>query len=207
MNSPPKANARRATGRRDESIGPANYRAHPDLQVEQPPHCVEAEQGLLGSILQSKGETIAECAPKGINEQHFYVPAHRTIYTALRDAWDSGAAIDLITFTQALRDRNLLESVGGAAYVTELFTFVPCAANIAYYIDIVCEKHALREIIAGATESVRRAYEQQSSLIISAKPVGVGAASQRSIPTGERSGSLTRIGMTESGSSCMRMIS
>jgi DnaB helicase-like protein/AAA domain-containing protein len=126
-----------------------------------PPHSLEAEQGLLGSILLSPSETIPECARK-ITVHHFFVPAHRTIYTALVDRWDAEEAIDLITFTQFLRDKNLLDAVGGAAYVTRLFTFVPCAANIGYYIDIVCEKYALREIIAGATESVRRAYEQQT---------------------------------------------
>src|SRR5712691_4133567 len=123
-----------------------------------PPHSVEAEQGVLGSILLSPSETIPECTRK-ITVHHFLVPAHRTIYTALVERWDAGEAIDLITFTQFLRDKNLLDGVGGAAYVTELFTFIPCAANIGYYIDILCQKYTLREIIVGGTESVRRAYE------------------------------------------------
>jgi hypothetical protein len=67
----------------------------------------------------------------------------------------------LITFTEVLRDRNLLESVGGPAFVTELFTFVPTAANVQYYLDIVRAKYISREIIRAATESVRRAYEEQ----------------------------------------------
>src|SRR2546426_9002715 len=123
-----------------------------------PPHSMEAEQGVLGSMLISPREAIAECVEK-INEEYFYVPAHQTIYNVLVDLWNAGQAIDLITFTQVLRDRNLLESVGGAGFVTSLFTFVPTAANVGYYIDIVRDKHILREIIAAATESVRRAYE------------------------------------------------
>jgi hypothetical protein len=125
---------------------------------------VEAEQGVLGSILQSPREAIAECVEKGINEQQFFIPAHRSIYTALCDMWDSSASIDLITFTQHLRDQNLLDSVGGAAYVTDLFTFVPCAANLAYYIDIVREKYERRLIIFAGTESVRRAYDEQADV-------------------------------------------
>jgi len=124
---------------------------------------VEAEQGVLGSMLISPRETIAECVEK-INEEYFYVPAHRTIYNVLVDLWNTGQAIDLITFTQVLRDRHLLDSVGGAAFVTSLFTFVPTAANVGYYLEIVRDKYILREIISAATESVRRAYEEQDEV-------------------------------------------
>src|SRR5438128_4004516 len=128
-----------------------------------PPHSVEAEQGVLGSMLISPRETIAECVEK-INEEYFYVPAHRTIYSVLVDLWNAGNAIDLITFTQVLRDRNLLDAVGGAAFVTSLYTFVPTAANVQYYLEIVRDKHILRSIITAATESVRRAYEEQDEV-------------------------------------------
>src|SRR2546427_10407785 len=128
-----------------------------------PPHSVDAEQGVLGSMLISPRETIAECVEK-INEEYFYVPAHQTIYTVLVDLWNAGEAIDLITFTQVMRDRHLLDSVGGAAFVTSLFTFVPTAANIEYYLEIVRDKYILREIISAATESVRRAYEEQDEV-------------------------------------------
>jgi replicative DNA helicase len=128
-----------------------------------PPHSVDAEQGVLGSMLISPRETIAECVEK-INEDYFYVPANRTIYNVLVDLWNAGQAIDLITFTQVLRDRHLLESVGGAAFVTSLFTFVPTAANVQYYLEIVRDKYILREIISAATESVRRAYEEQDEV-------------------------------------------
>ncbi|HTH19403.1 MAG TPA: replicative DNA helicase [Candidatus Udaeobacter sp.] len=128
-----------------------------------PPHSVEAEQGVLGSMLISPHETIAECVEK-INEEYFYVPAHRTIYDVLVDLWNTRQGIDLITFTQVLRDRNLLDSVGGAAFVTNLFTFVPTAANVQYYLEIVRDKYILRQIISASTESVRRAYEEQEEV-------------------------------------------
>src|SRR6187401_3836909 len=127
------------------------------------PHSVEAEQGVLGSMLISPRDTIAECVEK-INEEYFYVPAHQTIYTVLVDLWNAGQGIDLITFTQVLRDRNLLDTVGGASFVTSLFTFVPTAANVQYYLEIVRDKYILRQIISAATESVRRAYEEQEEV-------------------------------------------
>ncbi|HEY2139097.1 MAG TPA: replicative DNA helicase, partial [Chthoniobacterales bacterium] len=127
------------------------------------PHSIEAEQGVLGSMLISPREIIAECVEK-INENYFYVPAHQTIYLVLVELWNAGQGIDLITFTQVLRDRNLLETVGGAAAVTSLFTFVPTAANITYYLEIVRDKYILRQIIAACTESVRRSFEEQDEV-------------------------------------------
>jgi replicative DNA helicase len=127
------------------------------------PHSIEAEQGVLGSMLISPREIIAECVEK-INEEYFYVPAHQTIYTVLVELWNAGQGIDLITFTQVLRDRSLLETVGGAAAVTSLFTFVPTAANVTYYLEIVRDKYILRQIIAACTESVRRSFEEQDEV-------------------------------------------
>jgi replicative DNA helicase len=128
-----------------------------------PPHSAEAEQGVLGSMLLSPRDVIAECVER-INEEYFYIPAHQTVYTVLVDLWNTGAAIDLITFTQVLRDRNLLEAIGGASFVTSLYTFVPTAANAGYYLDIVRDKYILRQIISASTESVRRAYEEQDEV-------------------------------------------
>ena len=127
------------------------------------PHSVEAEQGVLGSMLISPGETIAQCVEK-INEEYFYIPAHQTIYTVLVELWNASHGIDLITFTQTLRDRNLLDAVGGGAFITNLYTFVPTAANVTYYLEIVREKFILRQIIAACTESVRRSYEEQDEV-------------------------------------------
>ena len=130
------------------------------VQVHRtPPHSVEAEQGVLGSMICSR-DAIGETMDK-LGADHFYVPAHNTIYTVLCELYESGTPIDLITFTQVLRDRNILETVGGAAYVTSLFTFVPTAANVEYYSAIVREKFVAREIIARCTELVRTAYEEQ----------------------------------------------
>src|SRR2546423_426740 len=151
-----------AAQRRDAPGGRLSTGSAQDIH-RTPPHSAEAEQGVLGSMLISPRDTIAECVAK-ITEEYFYVPAHQTIYTALVELWNAAQAIDLITFTQSLRDRNLLETVGGAAFVTSLFTFVPTAANVQYYIDIVRDKYILRSIIAAATESVRRAYEEQDEV-------------------------------------------
>jgi replicative DNA helicase len=127
-----------------------------------PPHSVEAEQGVLGSMLISS--SVIEEVVDRITDEYFYVPSHQTIYAVLLDLWNKKQPTDLITFTQVLRDRNLLETVGGPALVTSLFTFVPTAANVGYYLEIVRDKYILRSIIAGCTEAVRRAYEEQDEV-------------------------------------------
>ncbi len=154
---------RGSAARSGEKVVPISLTGSAQDVHRTPPHSVEAEQGVLGSMLISPRETIAECVEK-INEEYFYVPAHRTVYEVLVELWNAGQAIDLITFTQVLRDRNLLDSVGGAAFVTNLFTFVPTAANVQYYLEFVRDKFILRQIISAATESVRRAYDEQDEV-------------------------------------------
>jgi replicative DNA helicase len=154
---------RGSAARSGENVIPIPRTGSPQDIHRPPPHSVEAEQGVLGSMLISPRDAIAEVVEK-ITADYFYVPAHQTIFNALVDLWNVGQGIDLITFTQVLRDRDLLESVGGAAAVTNLFTFVPTAANVGYYIEIVRDKYILRSIIAAGTESVRRAYEEQDEV-------------------------------------------
>src|SRR3989440_12612751 len=149
--------------RRDRKVTDTQPTGLPQDVGRTLPNSVEAEQGVLGSMLISPREIIAECVEK-INEEYFYFDAHQTVYAVLVELWNAGQAIDLITFTQILRDRNLLDSVGGAAFVTSLFTFVPTAANLEYYLEIVRDKYILRQIISAATESVRRAYEEQDEV-------------------------------------------
>lgn len=131
-----------------------------------PPHSVEAEKGVLSSIMRSPSDAITKCAEAGLFAGWFYVPAHCTIYRELQDMWDSGEAIDLITFTARLRGKELLEEVGGAAavtdvqsYLTKIYEYAQTAANLPYYIEIVRDRYMRRLIIAGAANDTRRAYD------------------------------------------------
>ena len=72
--------------------------------------------------------------------------------------------IDLISVTQFLADCRLLDEVGGAAAITDLFTFVPTASNAAYYMELIREKFLLREIITVCTELAARAYEEHGEV-------------------------------------------
>jgi replicative DNA helicase len=134
----------------------------PDAQ-KTPPHSEEAEMGVLGSMIQAPRQAIAECMDR-LSDLHFFIPQHQVIFTVLCQLYQGGKAIDLITFTQELRDRNVLDGVGGAGYVTTLFNFVPTAANVGFYLEIVREKFVARQIIAKCTELVRVAYDEQTEV-------------------------------------------
>jgi len=128
------------------------------------PQAPDAERGVLGSYLLAPREIGGLCAEKQIKPEHFHLPAHAQIYATLVELWDANKPIDFITLTQLLRDRNQLEQVGGAAYITELFTFLPTAANAVYYADILQEKFTLREIIKVCTEYAARRYDEQDDV-------------------------------------------
>ena len=93
------------------------------------PASIDAEKGVLSSILLSPRETLITAVEKGITAEHFHHPAHGTIFAALEELSKANSPIDLITVTQDLADRNLLEQVGGPAYLANLQTFLPTATN------------------------------------------------------------------------------
>ena len=140
---------------------PAHYRPDMHRLLPQSP---DAEKGVLCSFLLVPRDVGGYCAEKQITPDHFHIPAHAELYKVLIELWDAGKSIDFIILTELLRDRQRLDQVGGAAFVTELFTFLPTAANVAYYVDIVLEKHTLREIIKVCTEYAARSYDEQDSV-------------------------------------------
>jgi len=125
-----------------------------------PPHSPEAEQGVLGCILLSPNECMGSCIEKfKSGEEVFYDLRHQTIFKTLAEMYDSREAIDIITLQQRLKNQQLLEQVGGIAYLSVLPDTVPSAANLSYYLDIVQEKFLLRKMIHVCTDVVGRVYQ------------------------------------------------
>jgi replicative DNA helicase len=125
-----------------------------------PPHSPEAEQGVLGCVLLSPNDCMGQCIEKfKSGEDVFYDLRHQTIFKVLAEMYDSREAIDLITLQQHLKNKQLLEEVGGLAYLSTLPDTVPSAANLSYYLEIVQEKFLLRKMIHVCTEVVGRVYD------------------------------------------------
>jgi replicative DNA helicase len=130
-----------------------------------PPHSPEAEQGALGCVLLSPNECMGECMEKiKDGKEVFYDLRHQTIFETLVAMYDAREAIDVITLQQRLKDKQLLEQIGGIAYLAQLQDAVPSAANLSYYLDIVREKFLLRKMITTCTDVVGRVYDYEGEV-------------------------------------------
>src|ERR1700761_4035496 len=114
-----------------------------------PPHSIECEQGALGCVLLSPNECLGECVEKLKDDakEAFYDLRHQTIYETLNEMFNARQAIDLITVQQHLKNRQLLDQVGGIAYLSQLQDSVPSVANLGYYLDQARDKYLLRKMI------------------------------------------------------------
>ena len=122
-----------------------------------PPQNLEAEQSILGSILLEN--SAINSALEILTKNEFYSEAHRKIFSVIIELSEKNEPVDLITLSNALKDRNYLDSVGGTTYLASLVDNVPSAANIANYAKIVKEKAILRGLIGSATEIITNCYE------------------------------------------------
>ncbi len=118
-----------------------------------PPQNIEAEASLLGAILIDT-DAIVKIADH-ISVEDFYDAKHARIYEALLALYERRAAIDVLTLADQLKGNGFLEMVGGASYLTELTNFVPTAAHVEQYADIVAQKALRRRLItAGADMAI-----------------------------------------------------
>ena len=121
-----------------------------------PPHSVESEQSILGSILLDKDAIIT--VTETIKPDDFYKEAHKIIYECMITLSNKGEPIDLITLTEELRKQGHLNDIGGISYITSLSTIVPTTSNVKYYADIVKEKSVLRKLIKASNEIINLGY-------------------------------------------------
>lgn len=113
-----------------------------------------AERGVLCSFLLAPAQVGELCRAREIGPKHFHNPPLGTIYATLAELWREGSTVDVILLTQTLSDHGLLEQVGGAALVSELFTYLLTATNITHYLDILVDKWTRREAL-GALEKTK----------------------------------------------------
>ncbi len=122
-----------------------------------PPHNVEAEESVLGSMLLSK-DAIAEVLEL-LREDDFYRPAHRTVFRSVLELYGHGDAVDAVTVQEELRRNGSLADIGGAPFLHTLVASVPTAANATYYARIVKEAGVLRRLIDVGTQIVQLGFE------------------------------------------------
>lgn len=122
-----------------------------------PPHDLEAEQAILGSMLTDKDAVISSI--EILKENDFYRDDNRAIYTAILNLYNRAEPIDIITVKAELESMGKFEQVGGLEYLAELPERVPTTANALKYIKIVEEKSTLRNLIKTANEIIELGYD------------------------------------------------
>ena len=133
-----------------------------EYQGVTPPNSVEAEQSVLGAMLQD-GNAVLQAAESLVPED-FYQPQHKEIFSAMIALHREQKPIDFITVDAELSRRGTLEGSGGTAYLLRLVQYVPTAVNVKAYIGIVAEKSTLRKLIKAAQEISQECYSQQNPL-------------------------------------------
>lgn len=133
-----------------------------DRKVEKlkvPPHSLEAEQSVIGSLLiaPSSWDKVAEILLDG----DFYNHSHKLIYSAILELLGADKPVDLITVSEALEKNDLLESVGGIAYLGELARNTPSSANVVAYAEIIKERSIVRELIGVANDIAETGYNPE----------------------------------------------
>ena len=114
------------------------------------PQKIDAEQSVLGAMFLSKNAL--EKAVESLNKDMFYLDSHKKIFEVMKNLDNKKIPIDITTVTNALEEKNLLNQVGGVAYLTELVNVVPTAANVEQYIKIIEDKYLRRNLIEAGTE-------------------------------------------------------
>lgn len=127
-----------------------------------PPHNLEAERALIGAIML-KPDVMHDISVS-VYPESFYADKHSVIYEAILGIFTKGDPIDLLSVTSRLKNKEQLERVGGATYITELIETVPAAGNAHYYASLVQNKAILRGLILAAEEIAELGYSDPESL-------------------------------------------
>ncbi len=127
-----------------------------------PPHDIEAEQAIIGSMLTDKNAVIS--AMETLKKDDFYREDNQTIYEAIVNLYSKGEPVDIITVKSELESMDMFEKIGGLEYLSELPEKVPTTANAEKYIKIVSEKATVRELIKTANEIIELGYDPTENI-------------------------------------------
>lgn len=131
-------------------------------KAKLPPQNNEAEASLLGALLIDS-DAIVKIADV-MDSHDFYDERHGRIYEAIEQLYEKHSPIDVLTLSDQLKGTGFLDVVGGAAYLTELTNFVPTAAHVEQYAEIVSQKALRRRLIKASQDIVSLGYDEARGL-------------------------------------------
>ena len=128
-------------------------------KTRQSPYSLSAEKAVLGCLLINKEAIHRTIHSLSINA--FYDEAHKTIYAAICNMFESGQIVDSVTIIDHLKKNKNLKKVGDSYYITGLVEDAPSSENVDHYSEIVKQKYTLRTIINTAIEMSSEAYGEE----------------------------------------------
>lgn len=128
------------------------------------PSSLSAERAILGILLMGEAEDWDEVA-SFLKEEDFFQPAHRTIFSHIKDIYKKGQSADPITLANSLKKSEQLDQVGGTSYLSDLIHQLTSKANISAYAKITVEKAVLRKVIQKSEEFIQKAYKEDYTKI------------------------------------------
>ena len=158
-----------------------------DRQVAQlriPPHSIESESSVLGGLLLDNAawDRVSDL----LGDSDFYRYEHRLVYGAIGHLINASKPADDITVFEQLQSQGKAEEIGGLVYLNSLAQYVPSAANIRRYAEIVRERSILRKLVSASDEIATNAFNPQG------RPVAdiVDEAEQKIFNIGEQGSRL-----------------
>jgi replicative DNA helicase len=145
------------TGLRSDGFNPRSESRIEALRV--PPQSVEAEQAVLGGLMLDPNafDRIADM----VVDTDFYRRDHQLIYRAIRELAEKSRPFDAVTLGEWFESQGIAEQIAGGAYLVELATTTPSAANIKAYAEIVRDKAVLRQLIDVGTGIVNDGFQPE----------------------------------------------
>ena len=122
-----------------------------------PPHNEEAERSVLGAVMLNR-EVLFDVLEE-VEADDFYNTAHKEIFNAVNQLYRDNKAVDVLTVSEELKKRGVLQMAGGRAYVAQLTLDVPSTVNAVEYAKIVSEKAILRRMIAASEDITDKGYK------------------------------------------------
>ena len=131
--------------------------------IDSPPHDLELEKSVLGSLILDK--TVFDAISNIIKTETFFYETHQLIYSAILQLFANSEPIDLKTTINQLKKNDTLEEVGGAYYIATLTANAGGAiANIKYYAKVLVELAMRRNLIDTCVKVQENAYNQANDV-------------------------------------------
>jgi replicative DNA helicase len=127
-----------------------------------PPHSLEAEMAMLGSVML-RPDAMYEIMDI-VRPESFYFEKHRIIYEAMLELFGKHVPVDLLSLSTRLKEKEILERIGGTTFLSELSAMVPSSANIKHYADIVMKKHIMRQLIEASEHLSHLGFNEAGEL-------------------------------------------